>query len=69
MVIQTDLCGELVKDDIVHSTTFPGCRVFCFVQVFVWIWSPTVGVILKMEAAGRASVFGNLINAALCTAA
>ena len=32
MVMRTDLCGEVVKEDIVHSTACPGHSVFCFVQ-------------------------------------
>ena len=34
-----------------------------------WQWSPTVGIMLKMEAAGRNGVFGNHVNVALCTTA
>ena len=59
MVIQTDLCGEVVREDSVHSTTFPGRSELCFVQSVSRTWSPTVGIVLKMEATGRNGVFRN----------
>ena len=66
VVMQTDLCGEVIREDCVHSTTFPGHNMLCFVQSVV-IWSPTVGIMLKMEATGRNGndVFWNHINAAV----
>ena len=69
IVVQLDLCGEVVRDDSVHSTTFPGHSELCFVQSLCWTWSPTVWIVLKMEATGRTDVLRNHVNAALCTAA